>query len=191
MRENLFLALNKIEIALRHMTTKHLATQGLYPLQIQILLILNRRQYLSINQIAEELGVKTSSISDSVATLVKRNLLAKEPAKQDTRIKHISLTPEGKKIATKNFKEAISSLIGIEALPEGDLANVFNSLATIISELQKSGIISTSRMCFNCKYFEKNKYAKSKTQHHCHFLKKPIGNSDLQFDCNDFLTTTL
>ncbi|WP_372633131.1 MarR family winged helix-turn-helix transcriptional regulator [Cohnella sp.] len=69
-------------------------------IQSHILYEVDRQHQPSMQQIAEILGTEITTFSRQVQTLVDRNLLIRTPYADDRRIQILSLTAEGKFVAT-------------------------------------------------------------------------------------------
>ncbi|OXS54970.1 MarR family transcriptional regulator [Cohnella sp. CIP 111063] len=69
-------------------------------IQSHILYEVDRQHQPSIQQIAETLGTEITTFSRQVQTLVDKNLLTRTPYAEDRRIQILSLTTEGKFVAT-------------------------------------------------------------------------------------------
>lgn len=69
-------------------------------IQSHILYEVDRQHQPSIQQIAEALGTEITTFSRQVQTLVDKKLLVRTPYAEDRRIQILSLTTEGKFVAT-------------------------------------------------------------------------------------------
>ena len=67
--------------------------------QSHILFEIDRQQHPAMQQLAETLGTDITTFSRQVQSLIKMNLVKKEPDQDDRRISILSLTPEGKVVA--------------------------------------------------------------------------------------------
>jgi len=70
------------------------------PVQSHILFEVDRQHHPSIQQIADTLGTDITTFSRQVQSLIKMNLIKKTPDPTDRRISILSLTVEGKYVAT-------------------------------------------------------------------------------------------
>lgn len=70
------------------------------PVQSHILFEVDRQHHPSIQQIADTLGTDITTFSRQVQTLIKMNLIKKTPDPTDRRVYTLSLTAEGKYVAT-------------------------------------------------------------------------------------------
>jgi len=72
----------------------------LSPTQSHILYEVDRRNNPSMQQVAETLNTDITTFSRQVQSLLKMNLIHKTPDPTDRRVYMLSLTPEGKAVAT-------------------------------------------------------------------------------------------
>lgn len=70
------------------------------PVQSHILFEVDRQHHPSIQQIADTLGTDITTFSRQVQALIKMNLIKKTPDPTDRRVYTLSLTAEGKYVAT-------------------------------------------------------------------------------------------
>ncbi|MGE7826744.1 MarR family winged helix-turn-helix transcriptional regulator [Paenibacillus sp. NPDC093718] len=70
------------------------------PVQSHILFEVDRQHHPSIQQIADTLGTDITTFSRQVQALIKMNLIKKTPDPTDRRVYTLSLTVEGKYVAT-------------------------------------------------------------------------------------------
>ncbi|KAF6589071.1 winged helix-turn-helix transcriptional regulator, partial [Paenibacillus sp. EKM208P] len=70
------------------------------PVQSHILYEIDRQHKPSMQQIAETLGTDITTFSRQVQSLTKMNLVEKTPDPSDRRVYTLSLTVEGKYVAT-------------------------------------------------------------------------------------------
>ncbi|ANY76228.1 MarR family winged helix-turn-helix transcriptional regulator [Paenibacillus ihbetae] len=70
------------------------------PVQSHILFEVDRQHHPSIQQIADTLGTDITTFSRQVQSLIKMNLIKKTPDPTDRRISILTLTVEGKYVAT-------------------------------------------------------------------------------------------
>ena len=155
---------------------------GISPIQIQILIfcLTHKEEMLKVSFLAKEFDLTKATISDSVKILLKKEFLTKIPDAHDSRSYTIRLTNTGRNIAkkTSSYTKALETSVG--GLGNAEKEPLFNSLLSIIEELNKKSVISIQRMCLTCYH-----YRKDKNDHYCSFLKKPLQNEELQIDCPD------
>ncbi|ASS91245.1 MarR family winged helix-turn-helix transcriptional regulator [Aeribacillus composti] len=73
--------------------------------QSHILYEIDKREYPSMQQVAEVLGMDITTFSRQIQNLVKKGLVKKTPLPEDRRVYTLSLTNEGKFIATTIDRE--------------------------------------------------------------------------------------
>jgi len=74
--------------------------QEISSVQSHILFEVDRQHHPSIQQIADTLGTDITTFSRQVQNLIKMNLISKTPDPTDRRVSTLSLTVEGKFVAT-------------------------------------------------------------------------------------------
>ena len=157
----------------------------LSPLQARILVLLRRRSELRVGQIASELMVTYGTISAAASVLETKGLVTKTQDPGEHRAVVVSLTRKGQ--TTAEEADGWSGEL-LEPAMEGLMPKESSALLAVLLKLIRSfedlGMISTTRMCITCKYFDPNKGNESKP-HFCRLLEAPIGNEDLQVDCPD------
>ncbi|WMJ15727.1 MarR family transcriptional regulator [Geobacillus proteiniphilus] len=73
--------------------------------QSHILYEIDKREHPSMQQVAEALGMDITTFSRQIQNLVKKGLVKKTPLPEDRRVYTLSLTTEGKFIATTIDRE--------------------------------------------------------------------------------------
>ncbi|SFA51550.1 DNA-binding transcriptional regulator, MarR family [Parageobacillus thermantarcticus] len=73
--------------------------------QSHILYEIDKREYPSMQQVSEALGMDITTFSRQIQNLVKKGLVKKTPLPEDRRVYTLSLTTEGKFIATTIDRE--------------------------------------------------------------------------------------
>lgn len=155
----------------------------LSPLQIQLLIFIqfHSSDQCKVTYLAQEFNLSKPTISEAIRTLLKKELIQKEPDATDTRSYSISLTEKGKELAAS------------VSLFANDLGNVFENwsndrktrfysdILEVILSLQGTGLISIQRTCHNCRYLEENKDG-----FFCKMLQMPLQTQDLRIDCPEF-----
>ncbi|PKP27142.1 MAG: MarR family transcriptional regulator [Bacteroidetes bacterium HGW-Bacteroidetes-2] len=153
---------------------------NLSPIQTQILIFLlfHSRDICKVGYLALEFNITKATVSDSVKSLLNKNLIQKELDAIDSRSFTIFLTPEGEKKARQvaSFSEALET--PILQLTPSQKESFLESLLTLIENLNKQDILSVQRMCISCRYYD----TKPATPY-CNLLKKPLYKLDLRIDC--------
>ena len=180
-------ALERISEAFRVLLWNESKQNSLSPIQIQILIFISFHsvEKCKVGYLANEFNMTKATISDSVKVLLSKELVTKEIDPIDTRSYTLSLTDEGKKIAKKASFFASSIEQPIEKLTEEKKIIMLNGLLKLIYDLNKSGIITIQRMCFNCSY-----YKTEKGLHYCNLLNTKLAESEIRVDCPEHKTIT-
>ena len=180
-------ALERISEAFRVLLWNESKQNSLSPIQIQILIFISFHsvEKCKVGYLANEFNMTKATISDSVKVLLSKELVTKEIDPIDTRSYTLSLTDEGKKIAKKASFFASSIEQPIEKLTEEQKIIMLNGLLKLIYDLNKSGIITIQRMCFNCSY-----YKTEKGLHYCNLLNTKLAESEIRVDCPEHKTIT-
>ncbi len=173
-------ALERISEAFRVLLWKESKENALSPIQIQLLIFLmfHDQDKCKVSYLASEFNMTKATISDSVKVLLTKKLVNKLPDLNDTRSFTLSLSPKGRQIAEK--ASVFSSQIEepIEKLSIGQKQAMLNGLLKLIHDLNKSGVITLQRMCFNCA-----NYQSEKGIHYCKLLKAELAESEIRVDC--------
>ncbi|MFN3822030.1 MAG: MarR family winged helix-turn-helix transcriptional regulator [bacterium] len=188
-KERLVIGLHKISLAVRTLQIRKGESLGLTPLQQQVLMEIKRRssQAIPIGDLARILGVKPPTITASVNTLVKKNLVEKVRNSDDKRAKLLLLTPSGE-IFSDGCLECTDDLsAALEGLSEQEQVTLMRLIVRLIEEFQRKGLVQKARICLTCRFFEPWAHPGSSTPHHCHFINAPLSDGDLQTDCTDFI----
>lgn len=174
-------SLERISEAFRVLLWEESKQNGLSPIQIQILIFLlfHSAEKSRITYLATEFNMTKATISDAVKVLEKKKLVVRAYDENDNRSFTLTLSRAGKTVAEKSSMFANVMRKNLEQIPVAQKQSLLNSLLTMIGQLNQAGIISTQRMCVNCRYFTA---APSK---YCHLMQKPLQDAELQVDCGE------
>ncbi|PKP13336.1 MAG: MarR family transcriptional regulator [Bacteroidetes bacterium HGW-Bacteroidetes-3] len=157
----------------------------LSPIQIQLLIFI---QYHDSNKtkvscLAQEFNLTKPTISDSIKVLEQKKLIQKFTDISDTRSYSIQLTETGKKVVleTENFINPITEIIA--KANEPDKIILWENISNLIVGLNKLGITSVQRTCFNCKH-----YSLKNESHFCSLLNQKLLTQDIRIDCTEYET---
>jgi DNA-binding MarR family transcriptional regulator len=176
--------LAKIGLALKSQAWQEASGRGLTPVQGQVLVLLRANaQGLRLSAIAEALGVRLPTASDTVSALVDKGLVLKERSAEDARALAVVLTPAGRHEAEQASSWPDFLLEGIAVLSPQEQEVFLRGLIKMIRSLQEKGRIPVQRMCVSCRYFQPNAYADPERPHHCALVNAPFGDRHLRLDC--------
>ena len=176
----------KIAVALRHQAWQGGHPRDLTPTQGEALVLVQQRPGATLAQVSEALGVRPSTASEAVSTLVRKGLVSKERSAEDRRALQLFLTPEGEEQASAAALWPNFLARTIEDLPREEARVLMRTLQRMILSLQQRGEIPVARMCTGCRFFRPNVHPGPGRPHHCAFVDAPFGEADLRFDCKDF-----
>ncbi|NER15384.1 MarR family transcriptional regulator [Leptobacterium flavescens] len=155
----------------------------LSPIQIQILnfITYHKQELCNVSYLAKEFNVTKPTISDAIRVLVNKELLIKDFSSEDNRSYTLMLSLKGRQIVnqTENFADPIKEQL--DKIGEEDLESLYKTLATLIYQLNRSGILDVQRTCFGCTF-----YKADGGRHYCHFLEKELLDSDIRLDCPEY-----
>jgi len=185
--QRLAAGLAKIGLVMRHHAWADAGERGLTPTQSQILALLEARgrDGLSVSTLAGQLAVSQPTVSDALAALERKGLVARSRSGDDARVVRVRLTRQGKRAAKRSAPWPDFLLRAIDTLDADERAVFVRGLVKMIHSLQEDGQIPHSRMCPSCTYFRPHAHTDRERPHHCAFVDAPIGDADLRVDCRD------
>ncbi|WP_299399679.1 MarR family winged helix-turn-helix transcriptional regulator [uncultured Gelidibacter sp.] len=173
--------LERISEVFRVLLWDHAKTIGLSPIQIQILIFLayHKYEFCNVSHLAKEFNVAKSTISDAVKVLERKQLIIKDFSPNDHRSYNIQLSEHGQELVAQTelfanpIKNQLSDMEGLE--------DFYELLSKLIYKLHTSGLLTVQRMCYSCKFYDKQEGA-----HYCKLLEKPLLTTDIRMDCPEF-----
>lgn len=176
--------LERIAEVFRFLLWERAKMLGLSPIQIQILIFLKHHtpEKAKVSYLSKEFNLSKPTISDSILTLEKKNLIQKVLDPTDTRSFTINLTDKGEKIVleTEDFANPLKSIF--TEFSNEEKVFFWSILSKTIFKLNTNGIIPIQRMCFNCKFYEERP-----GEAHCLLLNKKLRTKDIRIDCPEFI----
>jgi DNA-binding MarR family transcriptional regulator len=178
-------SLERLSQAFRALIWRKHAAGGFSPIQVQVLVHLSFRpaQGRPVGELAKELHVTAATMSDALATLESRQLVARKRRSPDRRLVHVMLTPRGRRAAGRldDWADAVrESVAGLELAKKPEL---LRQLLELIGSLQKGGVVSLTRMCFTCRFLEASDGAATGRGFFCKLMEKPLHTGELRLDC--------
>ena len=180
-------SLERISQVFRVLLWNESKEHSLSPIQIQVLIFLlhHSAEKCKVTYLADEFNMTKATISETIKTLEKKELIKKDYEPHDTRSYIIKLTKKGKAIAGQTSLFAEQLQVPIDKLHSDEKENLLLSLIGIIQHLNKTEVITIQRMCFTCLYFKK---AESGQPHFCKLLNQNLYSKDLRIDCPEHST---
>lgn len=177
----IFTALERLSEAFRVLVLQQAKTINTSPIQYKILLFisLHKREYCHPSYLADEFNVTKATLSDSIKALEHKGWIYKATNPQDFRSYTLELTDSGKeliKASTSLYNPLISR---IEHMDDQRKTVLYESLLSIITDLNSADVISLERNCFKCKFYKGDR----SSNHYCQLLEKKLKQTDLRLDC--------
>lgn len=186
-------ALERLAQVLRQQLWSASQEHRLSPIQAQFVLFLlfHDPAHCRVSRLAQEFGLTEATVSDAVKSLEEKGLISRQPSAQDGRVKVLSLTAKGRRLAPQlaGWANAIRDLM--LTLPSEHKEIVMHFLMQLIAALQQAGVISAARLCLTCAFFEANAHPNPAAPHHCRLLNQPLTVSALRLDCPDHQTSPI
>ncbi|MDQ7842833.1 MAG: MarR family winged helix-turn-helix transcriptional regulator [Armatimonadota bacterium] len=178
--------LAKIGLALKIHAWREAGARAVTPTQAQILsLVGNAPEGVTVGEVASRLGVTAPTASDAVEALVRKQLLRKGRSPRDARVRSITVTPQGRRVARRIGDWTDFLVPAVEALDPDEQAIFLRALVSMIRILQDRGEIPVSRICVTCRFFRPYVHKNPARPHHCAFVDAPFGDRLLRVDCSD------
>jgi DNA-binding MarR family transcriptional regulator len=177
-------SLERLSEAFRVLLWQEAKGSNLSPIQIQILIFLrfHTPDKCKISFLATEFNMTKATISDAVKVLEQKSLVRRITDAADNRSHFLQLTDAGINSATHMAQFALPIADSVGKLTDTEKAFFLEKLMKTIENLQKIGIISLQRMCFNCQF-----YQNTPEGHFCNLLQKHLAKTELRVDCPEFL----
>ena len=176
--------LQKLGLALKTQAWQGAEERGLTPTQGQILALLKNRGELRLGDVAESIGVKASTASESVRVLVEKGLIQKQRATDDARAVALGLTERGQQEAAKAASWPDFLLGAINTLSQDEKEGFWVGLIKVMQTLQLQEQLPTARMCVSCVHFKPNDQQNPTEPHYCSALSASFSTSQIRLDCN-------
>jgi DNA-binding MarR family transcriptional regulator len=174
-------ALERLGQVFRLLLRERARENNLSPIQAQFLvhLLYHDVELRRVSQLAREFDLTQATVSDAVDSLEAKALIGREHWPGDRRIITLQLTRTGAELATELSAWANPVKEHLDRYSPGEKEVVMRFLMQLIGSLQIDGIITVSRMCVTCRFFQRS----TGSSHHCGLLDMPLGSSDLRIDC--------
>lgn len=151
--------------------------------QVLVYLLFHKERRANINELAQQFGLSPATLSASVATLQSKGLLLRRRSRQDQRVVYVQLTPRGRAKARRLAHWTESIRKEISTLAHEDKERLLATLLDTIARLQRAGLISVTRMCTTCLYFQRNVHDDPQAPHHCGLMNLPLRLDELRVEC--------
>lgn len=177
------IGIERISDGLKALIWEYAKQIGLSPIQIQIVIFLKNHDVnlCKVSYLAAEFNLSKPTISDAVRVLIQKGFVEKTISTVDARSHYLMLTIDGKQVV-KNVERYNKPLVDLVAsLKHPSKIDFYSVLLDLISGLNKQGVLSVQRTCFNCRYFSRRSDIA-----YCGLIETNLETPDIQLDCADF-----
>lgn len=156
---------------------------SLSPIQIQILIFIafHKQELCNVSHLAKEFNVTKPTISDAIRILNKKDLIVKNFSSTDSRSYSISLSNLGHDIVSQIYDFSFPLKKRLDSLSQSESDSLFVTISQLIYKLNRSGILNVQRICYGCKFYEKQQESD-----YCNLLKKELLNQEIRLDCPEY-----
>ncbi len=182
LRDRLLDGLERLASVMRADVRRKAASQGINAAQNAILrLLLARPAGLRVRAIADHLGVRQPTVSDSLVAMEHKGRVERRRDPSDARAAIITAAPSARTQPTAPASSHATAVLAELSGPEQ--ASLLKTLIKIIRGLQLRQAIPPQRMCVTCEYFRPFAHPGGEAPHHCAFVDAPFGDRALRLDC--------
>jgi len=158
---------------------------GLTPTQLHALTFIAGRGEagMRLRAVAEHLGVTQPTATDSIAALVRKGLLVKQPDLEDKRAVAIRVTPAGCDVVRAIGLAMTAAERALETLTPQEQQTLLELVIKTIRALQQAKAIPPQRLCVTCRHFRPYVHEDVELPHHCALVGAAFGGRHLRLDC--------
>ncbi len=180
LESKIVVALERITEAFRVLLWNEGKESSLSPIQIQLLIFIKFHQpfQCKVGYLAKEFNLTKATVSESLKTMFRKELIEKQPDPNDSRSYSIKLSSKGSILASHSSLFAENLHFPLSNLSSNQKNVMYDGLIKLIHDLHTSGIISLQRMCYSCNYHQTTKDGS-----YCKLLKKNLANNEIRIDC--------
>ncbi|MDJ0625965.1 MAG: MarR family winged helix-turn-helix transcriptional regulator [Candidatus Caenarcaniphilales bacterium] len=178
-------AFERINTAMRFSLQKSGNLRNVSPLQAQILFYLLTNKQTSTSKIAEHLCVSKPTISDAVASIMKKKLIKKMDS-NDGRSYKVALTNKGIEEVKILSSFETSFLESINKLSDQQKHSTWEALLRLLKSMQEQGLIPMNKMCFTCNHFAQDTFGE---KYYCNLMNSKLEDQNLRLNCEEHEST--
>lgn len=156
------------------------ARQALLPIHWQVLAYLARaNRYSDIPiAVAEYLGITRGTVSQTLAVLERKGLIAKEGDERHGKRIHLTLTTAGEALLEQGWAERLEKVL---AKTGADEAHLRSDLVTLVKALQQVNGNRAFGVCRQCEYFRTEG-----VEYRCGFTGEPLAAPQIIKICREW-----
>jgi DNA-binding MarR family transcriptional regulator len=133
--------------------------------------------------LARELNVTDPTVSDAIAALIRKGLVARNPDPEDRRRHNLVLTQAGRKTAAELSRWTAPAEIATSKLDRLEAEQLLDTLLAVMAKLHDAQMLPVVRACCTCVQLETT--GSETRNYRCLFYDIPMTVSDLRVDCAD------
>jgi MarR family transcriptional regulator, negative regulator of the multidrug operon emrRAB len=178
-----FDVIERMSALIRSEERKKCTELGIQSVHFQVLDYLSRCNKYSDTPAALSnfLGMTRGTVSQTLLLLEKKAYLKKTTDKQDRRVVHLSLLPEGEALLEKAKLTELHNRT-LNLLSQHDLQHYEDALKTVLTAFQKSNKSYTFGLCKTCQYF-----TSLEDGYFCGLTKEPLSEEDSEKICQEHM----
>ncbi|BAX92742.1 MarR family winged helix-turn-helix transcriptional regulator [Mycobacterium shigaense] len=136
--------------------------------------------------LARELNVADPTVSDAIAALVRKGLVARTPDPDDRRRHDLALTRAGRKTAAELSRWTARAEVATSKLDRAEAEQLLDTLLLVIAKLHEAQLLPVVRACSTCVQLET--VQTDTRSYRCIFYDIPMTIADLRVDCAEHVT---
>jgi DNA-binding MarR family transcriptional regulator len=171
-------------LAVEHQERQQARETGLSSAQARILTILAAEGDKTRSDLANALGVSLATVSDSVAALATKELVATQQRPAHRRAATLTLTRAGSAEARRAASWPEFFAVSLGTLTDDQQEQLLFTLLLLLRAMQENGQVPAQRMCLTCTSFRPNVHDGARP-HHCAFADAPMRPAHLRLVCDD------
>ncbi|WP_090602109.1 MarR family winged helix-turn-helix transcriptional regulator [Mycobacterium lentiflavum] len=133
--------------------------------------------------LARELNVSDPTVSDAVAALTRKQLVARRRDPLDGRSQQLVLTPSGRRTAAMVSRWTAPAEVTASRLGRADAEVLLDCLVRLLGELHDADLVPISRACSTCVQLEI--LDAQQRRYWCRFYETSLPVDELRVDCVD------
>lgn len=156
------------------------------PLQAQLLLHLEGKgRPTRVRDLAAEFDVTAATVSDALAALHRKELVARGPDPDDGRSTLFTPTRAGSRQAAELSTWADPVLARLAGVDDERKAEALHLVLEVIGGLFRDGEIAVARTCLTCVHFAPDAHDDEVRPYHCRLMDTAFGDAELRVDCSE------
>lgn len=179
-------ALERVGAAAQTLLRSAALAEGLSPTQAQLLLQLAGTDDSDHEpaRLARRFDVSRPTVTDALAALERKGLVARAAHTADGRRHVLRLTARGRTVVRSLAGWDHQLVEAVDRLPHTSQASTLHAALDVIAGLVDSGVVSVARTCTTCRFFERD-VRNGASPHHCRLLDMALRGATLRVDCSE------